>query len=44
MNIRKTEKYDVNFAKTERLKKGSVITMQRYLNDEETVNRKRNFG
>ena len=44
MNTRKTEKYDVNFAKTERLKKGSVIAMQTYLNNEETENRKRNFG
>ena len=44
MNTRKAEKYDINFANTERLKKGSVITMQTYLNNEETANRKRNFG
>ena len=44
MKTIKTDKYDVNFAKTERLKKGSVITIQTYLNNEETENRKRNFG
>ena len=32
MKKRKTEKYDVNFANTERLKKGSKITIQTYLN------------
>jgi hypothetical protein len=41
MNTRKTEKYDINFANTERLKKGSVITLQTYLNN---ANRKRSFG
>ena len=44
LNTRKTEKYEVNFAKTERLKKGSIITMQTYLNHEEKEIRKRNFG
>ena len=43
MNTRKTEKYDVNFVNTERLKRGSVITTQTYLNNEEKENRKRNF-
>ena len=44
MNTRKTEKYEVNFANTERLKKGSIITMQTYLNNEDTETRKRNIG
>ena len=32
MNTRNTHKYKVNFANTERLKKGSIITMQKLLN------------
>ena len=44
MKTRKNEVYDVNFANTERLKKGSIITMQKYLNDDETDIRKRNIG
>ena len=30
MKMRNGEKYDVKFANTERLKKGSIITMQNY--------------
>ena len=44
MKTRNNEVYDVNYANTERLKKGSVITMQNYLNDEEADIRKRNVG
>ena len=44
MKTRKNEVYDVNFANTERLKKGSIITMQKYLNDEEADIRKRIVG
>ena len=40
---RKKEVYDVNFANTERLKKGSVITVKKYLNDEAKDIRKRNI-
>ena len=35
MNIRKKEKYKVNFANTGRLKNSSIISMQRLLNEEQ---------
>ena len=44
MKTRNHEKYAVNFANTERLKKSSVITMQTYLNEDDEQNRKRNCG
>jgi hypothetical protein len=44
MKTRKAEKYNINFANTERLKKGSIITMQTYLNEAKSESRKRNFG
>ena len=44
MKTRKAETYDVKFANTERLKKGSIIAMQKYLNEETSENRKRNVG
>ena len=44
MKIRETEKYAVDFANTERLKRGSIITMQKYLNEDEANTRNRNFG
>ena len=40
MKTRKAEKYNLNFANTERLKKGSIITMQTYLNEAESESRK----
>ena len=36
MKTRKEEKYEVNFANTERLKTASIITMQKMLNANET--------
>ena len=36
MKTRKEEKYEVNFANTERLKTASIITMQKMLNADET--------
>ena len=44
MKIRKSEKYKVNFANTERLKNGSVIMMQNYLNEDDKQNKTRNCG
>ena len=44
MKMRNGEKYDVKFANTERLEKGSIITMQNYLNEDEALTRKRNIG
>ena len=44
MKTRNEEKYTVKFANTKRLKTGSVITMQNYLNEDERQNRKRNCG
>ena len=44
MKMRETEKYAVDFANTERLKRGSIITMQKYLNEDEAKTRKRKFG
>ena len=35
MNKRTNEKYAVNFANTDRLKNGSIITMQKMLNEDE---------
>ena len=43
-NIRQSEKYEVNFANTERLKTGSVIMMQKYLNEDNVQNKKRKYG
>ena len=44
MKMRNGEKYNVKFANTERLKKGSIITMQNYLNEDGALTRKRNIG
>ena len=44
MHIRQSEKYEVNFANTERLKTGSVIMMQKYLNEDNVQNKKRKYG
>ena len=44
MKMKNGGKYDVKFANTERLKKGSIITMQNYLNEDEDLTRKRNIG
>ena len=44
MKTRECEKYKTNHANTERLKTGSVITMQKYLNEEHRQNTKRNCG
>ena len=44
MKTRVTEKYDVQFANTGRLKNSSIITMQKLLNKDEEQNRKRNCG
>ena len=43
METRNYEKYSVKFANTERLKKSSIVSMQRCLNEEENQ-RKRNCG
>ena len=42
MKLRESEKYNVQFANTERLKNSSIINMQHCLNDE--TRRKTNFG
>ena len=34
MDARKTEKFKVNHANTERMKTGSIITMQKLLNED----------
>ena len=44
MKTRINEKYEVQFANTERLKTGSVIAMQNYLNEDERQNTNRNCG
>ena len=44
MKTRNTNEYNVNFANTERLKKGSIITMQNYLNDDAKQNKRRRIG
>ena len=44
MNTRETDKFQVLFSNTERLKNSSIPTMQNYLNDEERQMRKRKFG
>ena len=44
MKMRNTEMYNVQFANTERFKKASVITMQKYLNDDANETRNRNIG
>ena len=44
MHIRQSEKYEVNFASTERLKTGSVIIMQKYLNEDNVQIIKRKYG
>ena len=43
METRNCEKFNVQFANTERLKKSSIVSMQRCLNEEEKQ-RKRNCG
>ena len=40
--MRNTDNYKVMFANTERLKKSSILDLQRQLNEEE--NKKRNIG
>ena len=42
MEMRNTDKYKVMFANTERLKKSSILDIQKQLNEEE--NKKRNIG
>ena len=42
MKAREWEKYKINHANTEQLKTGSVITIQKYLNEEHRQNTKRN--
>ena len=37
MQTRNNEKYEVMFANTNRLKDGSIITMQKMLNDNEDI-------
>ena len=44
MQIRQSEKFKVDFANTERLRNGSIITMQNYLNEDNMQNIKRNYG
>ena len=44
METRNPEVYKVQFANTQRLKKGSVITMQNYLNNDANQPRNRNVG
>ena len=44
MKTRNTEEFTINFANTERLKKGSIITMQNYLNEDTNKNKKRRIG
>ena len=44
MKTREQEKYFVQFANTKRLKTGSIISMQNYLNDDDRQNRIRNCG
>ena len=44
METRNPEVYKVQFAKTQRLKKGTVITMQNYLNNDANQPRNRNVG
>ena len=44
MKMRKTEIFNVQFANTERLKKASIITIQKYLNDDANETRIRNIG
>ena len=38
MNKRTNEKYEVNFANTDRLKNASIITMQKLLNEDNVKN------
>ena len=42
MEMRNTDKYQVMFANTERLKKSSILDIQKQLNEEE--NKKRHIG
>jgi hypothetical protein len=44
MKIRQSEKCNVSFANTERLKNGSVIMMQNYLNEDDKQSKTRNCG
>ena len=44
MKTRDQEKYFVQFANTKRLKTGSIISMQNYLNEDNKQNRTRNCG
>ena len=44
MKTRNTNEFNVNFANTERLKKGSIISMQKYLNDDAKQNKRRRIG
>ena len=44
MQIRQSDKYKVDFANTERLRNGSIITMQNYLNEDNMQKIKRNYG
>ena len=44
MQIRQSDKYKGDFANTERLRNGSIITMQNYLNEDNMQKIKRNYG
>ena len=44
MKTRNTDEFNINFANTERLKKGNIITMQKYLNEDANQNQKRRIG
>ena len=44
MKTRNTDEFNTNFANTQRLKKGSIITMQNYLNEDANQNKKRRIG
>ena len=44
METRNHENYKVDFANTERLKKSSIITMQKQLNTDFHLNKRRQWG
>ena len=44
METRKNENFKMNFANTERLKKSSIISMQKLLNTDFNENKKRKWG
>ena len=44
IETRNHESFKVDFANTERLKRSSIISMQRQLNTEHSLNKKRKWG